>query len=115
MERFRLRTRGFAALRQRSKTHTPPRPNVDREHLHGALAQESPVAVAREVVETGRPSQQPWRVARELGWQALTVPEDCGGLGLGAVELLPDQQQASQFVLGQAGLQSGDPVPTHHG
>ena len=56
--------------------------------VRGALAQESPVAVAREVVETGRLSQQPWRVARELGWQALTVPEDCGGLGLGAVELL---------------------------
>jgi len=27
------------------------------------------------------------RVAEELGWTAVTIPEDCGGLGLGAVEL----------------------------
>jgi alkylation response protein AidB-like acyl-CoA dehydrogenase len=28
------------------------------------------------------------RIASELGWPALTVPEACGGLGLGAVELV---------------------------
>jgi alkylation response protein AidB-like acyl-CoA dehydrogenase len=28
------------------------------------------------------------RIGSELGWPAATVPEDCGGLGLGAVELV---------------------------
>jgi len=32
---------------------------------------------------------QVWkRIGRELGWPAAIIPEDCGGLGLGAVELV---------------------------
>jgi len=37
------------------------------------------------------------RIASELGWPAAIVPEDCGGLGLGAVELI-----ALTEVMGEA-------------
>ncbi len=37
------------------------------------------------------------RIASELGWPAAIVPEDCGGLGLGAVELI-----ALAEVMGEA-------------
>ena len=34
-----------------------------------------------------------WRAVAELGWPALVVPEDDGGLGLGVVELAVLQEQ----------------------
>ena len=34
-----------------------------------------------------------WRAIAELGWPALVVPEDDGGLGLGVVELAVLQEQ----------------------
>lgn len=51
------------------------------------LERESPLGRAREVVETGAPSKQPWQSATELGWTAINVPERFGGLGLGAIEV----------------------------
>ena len=51
------------------------------------LAKESPVALAREVVETGRVPDALWATMTGLGWPALTVPDAAGGLGLGTDEL----------------------------
>ena len=55
--------------------------------MDAVLARECPLACVRRVVETGVPSEQPWKSAVELGWTALAVPERWGGLGLGFHEL----------------------------
>ncbi len=41
----------------------------------------------RAVVEDGASTDELWKHMRELDWPALTIPEDCGGIGLGFVEL----------------------------
>src|SRR2546430_15539049 len=51
------------------------------------LARECPISLVREVVEKGTTPEALWSQMLELGWPALTVPEDAGGLGMGAVEL----------------------------
>jgi alkylation response protein AidB-like acyl-CoA dehydrogenase len=57
------------------------------DSVREVLARECPPARARAVVETGRPAEQPWRAARELGWTAIAVPQSAGGLGLSFLEL----------------------------
>src|SRR2546423_8712179 len=51
------------------------------------LSRECPISLVREVIEKGATPDALWRQMIELGWPALTVPEDAGGLGMGAVEL----------------------------
>jgi alkylation response protein AidB-like acyl-CoA dehydrogenase len=45
------------------------------------------MSLVRAVVEDGAPATGLWAQMVELGWPALTIAEDLGGLGLGAVEL----------------------------
>ncbi|NQD73601.1 acyl-CoA dehydrogenase family protein [Pseudomonas sp. CM27] len=40
------------------------------------------------------------RIGQELYWPALLVPEACGGMGLGFVELAVLQEQCGRFLLG---------------
>ena len=51
------------------------------------LERECPITFVRSVVEKGTPADELWAQMVELGWPALTVPVDHGGLGLGFVEL----------------------------
>ncbi len=51
------------------------------------LERECPMTLVRSVVEKGAPADDLWSHMIELGWPALTVPEEHGGLGLGFVEL----------------------------
>ncbi len=69
---------------------------ADQEELRATvrtvLAAECSPAAVRELVEArtaGKPAvaEALWGHMVELGWPALTVPESCGGLGLGPVEL----------------------------
>ncbi|MDQ1534076.1 MAG: hypothetical protein QOF28_1837, partial [Actinomycetota bacterium] len=57
-----------------------------RDSIRAVLVKESPVALAREVVETGHAADDLWATMTALGWPALTVPEVYGGIGLGAIE-----------------------------
>ena len=57
-----------------------------RDSIRAVLMKESPVALAREVVETGRGADELWATMTALGWPALTVPEVYGGIGLGTIE-----------------------------
>ena len=57
-----------------------------RDSIRAVLAKESPVSLAREVVETGRAPDALWATMTALGWPALTVPEEYGGIGLGPIE-----------------------------
>ena len=59
------------------------------------LASRYPVEEVRRLAledERGFTDEQ-WRAIAELGWPALVVPEDDGGLGLGVVELTVLQEQ----------------------
>jgi alkylation response protein AidB-like acyl-CoA dehydrogenase len=63
-----------------------------RDGVRAVLARECPMSLVRAVVEDGAAAGHDlvhglWRQMVDLGWPALTVPEEHGGLGLGAVEL----------------------------
>ncbi|HKA92913.1 MAG TPA: acyl-CoA dehydrogenase family protein, partial [Acidimicrobiia bacterium] len=58
-----------------------------RDGVRTLLARECPISLVREVVEKGATPDALWARMVELGWPALTVPEEAGGLGMGAVEL----------------------------
>ncbi len=57
-----------------------------RDSIRAVLARESPVALARKVVESDERPTELWKTMVELGWPALTVPEEDGGIGLGMIE-----------------------------
>jgi alkylation response protein AidB-like acyl-CoA dehydrogenase len=57
-----------------------------RDSIRAVLLKECPIAVARRVVEHGTPPTELWATMTSLGWPALTIPEDDGGIGLGMVE-----------------------------
>jgi alkylation response protein AidB-like acyl-CoA dehydrogenase len=57
-----------------------------RMSIRAVLAKESPIGVARAMVETGRPPEELWATMTALGWPALTIAEAHGGIGLGAIE-----------------------------
>src|SRR5262245_57106176 len=57
-----------------------------RDSIRAVLTRESPVSLARKVVESGTRAVELWNTMPALGWPALTVPEDDGGIGLGMLE-----------------------------
>ncbi len=57
-----------------------------RDSMRAVLAKESPVALARRVVDDDVPLDALWTTLTGLGWCALTVPESDGGIGLGMIE-----------------------------
>ena len=59
-----------------------------RDEVRKFLVKESPLKVARDVLEQGLTHSRPvWRGLAGLGATALMLPDDCGGAGLGAMEL----------------------------
>ncbi len=58
-----------------------------RRSARELLDKECPPAVARAMAEKGEQPDRLWATFVELGWPALGIPESCGGLGLGTVEL----------------------------
>jgi alkylation response protein AidB-like acyl-CoA dehydrogenase len=63
-----------------------------RDSVRAFLTAECPVGLVRDVVErriAGKPADASALHAHmiELGWPALTIPEDAGGLGRGPIEL----------------------------
>lgn len=62
--------------------------NMLRDEVRKYLVNESPLKVARQVLEgRGTHGAEVWRGLVEFGATALMLPEDCGGSGLGALEL----------------------------
>jgi len=57
-----------------------------RDSIHAVLAKESPVSLARTIVEDGARPTALWATMVELGWPALTIAEEHGGIGLGMLE-----------------------------
>jgi alkylation response protein AidB-like acyl-CoA dehydrogenase len=58
-----------------------------RETIRGVLGNESPVSLARAVVEHDEQPTALWATMAGLGWPALTIAETHGGIGLGMLEL----------------------------
>ena len=58
-----------------------------RDGVRTVLAGECPMSLVREVVEKDMTADALWARMVQLGWPALTVAEDAGGLGMGPVEL----------------------------
>jgi len=63
-----------------------------RDAVRAFLATACPPSVVRQVYESkaddgGSPVAPLWRQMVQLDWPALTIPESCGGLGLGYIEL----------------------------
>jgi alkylation response protein AidB-like acyl-CoA dehydrogenase len=57
-----------------------------RDSIHAVLTNESPVSLARSIVEDGARPTALWATMVELGWPALTIAEEYGGIGLGMLE-----------------------------
>src|SRR5580704_3831608 len=58
-----------------------------RDSIRAVLSKESPVSLARAVVERGERPTALWSTMVALGWPALTIAESNGGIGLGMLEL----------------------------
>lgn len=57
-----------------------------RDSIRAVLANESPVSLARAVTETDAQPTALWSTMVELGWPALTIAGEHGGIGLGVLE-----------------------------
>jgi alkylation response protein AidB-like acyl-CoA dehydrogenase len=57
-----------------------------RDSVRAVLGGECPLSLARSVVEDGVRPDALWKTMVDLGWPALTIPDDHGGIGLGMVE-----------------------------
>ena len=59
-----------------------------RQTTRDLLAEQSPLSVCREVLESDQPySQSLWKLAAEMGFQGTVIPEEYGGAGFGYLEL----------------------------
>ena len=58
-----------------------------RDGVRAMLDRECPMSLVRGVVEGTASADALWKQMLDLGWPALTISEDYGGLGLGTIEL----------------------------
>src|SRR5436305_14338691 len=76
--------------------------SADQQELRSTvrtfLEQECPMTLVRSVVEKGAAADDLWAQMVELGWPALTVPEEYGGVGLGFVELAVVVEELGRVV-----------------
>ncbi len=57
-----------------------------RDSIRAVLTKESPVGLARRIVDDGIRPDALWTTLSGLGWPALTIAEADGGIGLGMIE-----------------------------
>ena len=69
-----------------------------RDGVRSLLERECSASVVRELVEKGRAPERLWSAQVETGWTAFAVPEDAGGLGLGAVEIALVAEEAGRVI-----------------
>jgi alkylation response protein AidB-like acyl-CoA dehydrogenase len=69
-----------------------------RAGVRAMLERECPMSLVRSVVEDGESADGLWKQMVELGWPALTIAEEHGGIGLGAVELAVVVEELGRVV-----------------
>jgi len=74
-----------------------------RDGVRSVLDRECPMSLVRAVVEDGEATARElahglWRQMVDLGWPALTVPVEHGGLGLGIVELAVVAEELGRVI-----------------
>ena len=69
-----------------------------RDGVRSMLVRECPMSLVREIVEKGTSGDGLWKQMVELGWPALTIAEDHGGLGLGTIELAVVVEELGRVV-----------------
>ncbi|RLT89407.1 MULTISPECIES: acyl-CoA dehydrogenase family protein [unclassified Ketobacter] len=74
--------------------------NMIRDTAESFLQEVSTSAAIRDAMATERGYDPAlWQtVCTDLVWQAIHTPEDCGGMGLGYVELVAMQEQMGRFL-----------------
>ncbi len=72
-----------------------------RDTAAAFLAEVSDSAAVRRAMATEQGyDPELWRrICEEMYWQAMHVPEQCGGLGLGYVELVATLEQMGRYLL----------------
>ena len=59
-----------------------------RDYVRQFLADQCPLSLVRDIFETDKMyADNLWQQITKLGWTAVTIPEEYGGLGLGQLEL----------------------------
>ena len=59
-----------------------------RDQARNFLSKESTPRVVRDILESDAPfDRKLWQQIVDLGWTAMAIPENYGGLGLGYLEL----------------------------
>jgi alkylation response protein AidB-like acyl-CoA dehydrogenase len=69
-----------------------------RDGVKAMLSRECPMSLVRSVIEDGASADGLWKQMVDLGWPALTIPEEHGGLGLGAIELAVVVEELGRVV-----------------
>ncbi|MEX1145430.1 MAG: acyl-CoA dehydrogenase family protein, partial [Acidimicrobiia bacterium] len=69
-----------------------------RDGVRSMLVRECPMSLVREIVEDGVAADGLWKQMVDLGWPALTIAEEHGGLGLGTIELAVVVEELGRVV-----------------
>ena len=79
-----------------------------REEVRRAMAGTADPATLRVLLETpGHYDERFWQTAREMGWTAMAIAENDGGLGLGTLETMIVAEEAGRVVAGAPFLATG--------
>ena len=70
-----------------------------RASAERVLAASSPLAVVRAAHDDPDAWREPWKTIVDLGWTAMAVPEQHGGLGLGEVDVVGLAEITGRWVL----------------
>src|SRR4029077_1018587 len=71
-----------------------------RESARSLLRERAGPAQLRAALrEPGGYDRELWRTLGELGWTGLAIPQDCGGAGLGWVELCILQEEQGRLLV----------------
>jgi alkylation response protein AidB-like acyl-CoA dehydrogenase len=77
--------------------------DAEQEQLRASaervLAASSPLALARAAHDDPDAWREPWKTIVDLGWTAMAVPEEHGGLGLGVVDVVGLAEMTGRWVL----------------
>jgi len=77
-----------------------PEQEALRETVHDFLGRETPSSYVRAMIDDRRGfTDEVWAKMAELGWLGILLPESCGGMGMGLVDLVIVQEELGRLPL----------------